>query len=227
MEGESKAQQITLDWCDQKDIEVIQKTLNLGLDEGPRTEPEIIEMPVLNEAFFKTGYLKRSRKKDIIRIRERILNNKETTYQNFISTFTPTEKLVFTLESYIREKNERAEDLVIRLWYPFRKHNLGKEQMKYLIVQTRKALKKKRRIIIPSQLITLAALNHIDNYLAKPNTSKCFFKTRILKDLPVGRRAAATRELRRLGYIEHRGNRWKRTKKPFNPSDFSEVKKAE
>ena len=179
-------------------------------------EKETHEITVLNEAFFKNGYMKGNKIRKILLAREKMLKNK-----SYIPSFIPPEKIVFTMEEDIRKKNEQVDDLIINLWYPFKKYNLSKKKMNFLIGKTKKALEKKGRIILPSELITLAALNKIDNYLEKPNTSNKFFKTRVLDDLQVGRRASATRELKRKGYIRSYGSRWKRTEKEFDEADFS------
>ena len=212
MEGkhaQNKSQQQTLDWCDRETITLVQQTID------GKADPKIIKATLINESFFRTGFLRPNKINDIIDAREKMIKNK-----SFIPTFIPTEKVVFKLEKYIREDNERADDLVNQLWYPFRKHNLNKEHMECLIRKARKALKKKGRIILPAELITLAALNQIDNYLSRPRTSSNCFKTRVLNDLVVGRRASATRELKRKGYITQIGNRWKRTDKQFDETDF-------
>jgi hypothetical protein len=223
-----------------KTISLTQQTLELQIPEEKKPS-QTKELVVMNESFYKKGYLERrdqqekeeetrlvlmnekSFKKgsverkviDIFEIREEMLNK-----GGYLKLYEPPEKMVFKLEKQLREENKRPKNILDSLKYPFGKHNLTNKQLELILKRTENALNKKKRIILPSQLITLAALNQIDEYLDKPNTSNKFFKTRVLSELRVGRRASATRELKRKGYIRSFGNRWKRTKKEFDETDF-------
>jgi len=172
---------------------------------------------VFNREYFKQGKQDCKRRMKIVKVRERMLENR-----TFIQSYPSPEDIIFSIDEKIRVENIQPKIITRILMYPFKIYNVrDSDQYTKLVNQFGKTIdSRKKRFIVPSQLVTLVALNMIDSYLAKPNTSKRFFKTWVLKDLDVGRRASATRELKRKGYIEQWGNRWRRTEKPFDESDF-------
>jgi len=126
---------------------------------------------------------------------------------------------VFNAEELWKEGNLNDEKIKRGLWQPFPLHNLCNKKMALLIDDMNKGLGRKQRVIVPKELLGLAVLNYVDNYLSKKTTSH-YIKTRNIKDLSAGRRSYASRMLKDLGYIEEHGSCWRRTDKIFNEKDF-------
>lgn len=116
--------------------------------------------------------------------------------------------------------NHLSEPEIVRyLWTPFPLYNLSNERMVDLINQVLEIFREKEKIVVSSQLLSLAALNAIDVHVSRKSTSH-YFKTKILKGISSGRRSYAVRILNKANYIEEHGNCWHRTNKKFNRQDF-------
>jgi len=127
--------------------------------------------------------------------------------------------IVFNAENLWREKKISMKEIEMGLYMPFPKYNISNQKMILLIEEMDKGLSHRQRVIIPKELLSLATLNYIDNYLDR-KTASIYIKSRRIKDLSAGRRSCASRILKNLGYIEEFGNCWKRTEKVFDEKDF-------
>jgi len=130
-------------------------------------------------------------------------------------------ELVFKAEEMFKEEKISKDQIINGLWRNFPLYNLSDDYMEHLIIHMRKSFDRKKRVIIPKKLLSLAVLNFVDSYLKKKTTSR-YIKTKYIKDLSTGRRSYATRTLKSLGYLEEHGNCWRRTDKVFDEKDFVE-----
>jgi len=124
------------------------------------------------------------------------------------------------LASIEASQDWRPEKIMEKIYLPFKRHNVDDRQMRKLAHELGEVIGKER-IIIPKELLSLALLNRIDEYLACPHHSNHYFKTsNTMDDFSLGRRSAGMRHLTTLGYIVRHGNQWKRTEKEFDETDF-------
>ena len=136
----------------------------------------------------------------------------------FTVSYTDPSVILASIEEY--RKQMKPDEIKDELFLPFKLYNVNDDQIRLHVRDVNNALSD-TRIIIPREVLSLAFLNRIDEYLAMPYHSSVYFKTcNVLEDFSLGRRSSGTRFLVELGYIKKRGNQWKRLEKGFDEQDF-------
>jgi len=152
--------------------------------------------------------------------RFRYMSNTESDkIQQHLNPFPSSVDMVVRLGEYFNGKKSEADRIAANLWKPFYLYNIDNDKMKYHIDVVHGVLIKKKRPIVPTELLSLAVLNMIDKRMMRSNTSS-YFKTKHLVGVSPGHRTVSTKYLKKCGYIVECGNCWKRTGKCFNQRDF-------
>lgn len=127
--------------------------------------------------------------------------------------------IVFRAEELLESGNLDIKRLIHGLCKNFPLYNLDKAKMIELVEIFKKTYLRKKKVIIPKELLSLALLNRVDGILQKENMAN-FFKTKYIDDLSMGRRVYGARFLHENNYIIERGRVWERTDKEFDQMDF-------
>ena len=128
-------------------------------------------------------------------------------------------EIVFRVDELLNSGEYDIESILRGLCRGFPLYNLDNDKMREMLFYLKKRFCKNKRLIMPKELISLALLNRMDKILKQQNKA-FYFKTKYLKNIPMGRRIYASRYLHENKYIVERGHVWERTSKEFNQNDF-------
>ena len=133
--------------------------------------------------------------------------------------FTPMQ-IISNAEELFSSGKLNIEELADGIAQPMPLYNIeNKNMMERIISNLKSTIETKGKVIVPSQLLSLVLLNSVDMKVRQKKMS-CYFKTKKVAGLSMGRRSYASRILSQTGYIIEHGNSWERTKKEFCESDF-------